>query len=118
MVIENKPAISLIEQHDSPESLFYVDPPYPHATRNMKRGNADYAVEMSNSQHRELAERLHSVKGMVMLSGYACPLYADLFSDWRSTECSHFADGAKQRTEVLWFNPQALCDAGYLSFDP
>jgi DNA adenine methylase len=108
VVIENKAAIALIEQHDTPETLFYVDPPYPHSTRNMNRGNAAYAIEMTDSQHRELAHCLKSVKGMVMLSGYACPLYAELFSDWKSTECSHFADGARKRTEVLWFNPQAL----------
>lgn len=42
VVIENKPAISVIRQHDSKETLFCCDPPYPQETRNMKRGNATY----------------------------------------------------------------------------
>lgn len=63
VVIENRPAVQVIEQHDSPETLHYVDPPYPHATRNMRRGNAAYACEMSDEDHRTLACSLHAARG-------------------------------------------------------
>lgn len=104
--IENRPAVEVIGQHDRPGTLFYVDPPYPHATRNMRRGNAAYACEMTDDDHRRLASVLHGVQGMVVLSGYPCALYdADLYPDWERHERPHLADGARARTEVVWLNP-------------
>lgn len=106
VVIENKDALEVIEQHDTAKTLFYVDPPYPHVTRNMRRGNAAYARELSDTDHRSLAERLHAVTGMVVLSGYGCELYdRELYSNWTRYEREHLADGARKRTEVLWLNP-------------
>jgi DNA adenine methylase len=105
VVIENREACELIPQHDTEQTLFYVDPPYPHSTRNMNRGNAAYAVEMTDSNHRELADVLHQAKGIVVLSGYACELYdAELYADWWREEKPAHADGARDRTEVLWMN--------------
>ena len=31
--IENAPAIDVIQRYDSPETLFYCDPPYPHGSQ-------------------------------------------------------------------------------------
>jgi DNA adenine methylase len=106
VTIENRGASDVIAQHDSRETLFYVDPPYPHSTRVMQRGNAAYACEMDDDDHRALAEQLHQVRGMVVLSGYPCDLYdSELYADWERHEQEHFADGARRRTEVLWLNP-------------
>lgn len=106
VVIENRNAVDVLTQHDTPETLHYVDPPYPHSTRNMKRGNAAYAFEMSDDDHRELAAVLHSLEGMVILSGYPCELYdEELFPDWERVTQDTFADGARERKEVLWLNP-------------
>lgn len=105
VVIENREAAEVIPQHDGPDTLFYVDPPYPLSTRNTNRGNAVYAHEMSEDDHRELAILLQSVSGSVILSGYRCDLYdRELYPDWYSTEREHLADGAVKRTEVLWLN--------------
>jgi DNA adenine methylase len=88
--------------------LLYVDPPYVFDTRSLPRGATQpfaYRHEMTDEQHRALAECLHAAKGMVVLSGYASGLYAELFADWqRSTKETH-GDGARDRTEVLWLNP-------------
>jgi DNA adenine methylase len=32
VVIENRDALKIMEQHDSPDTLFFVDPPYTHDT--------------------------------------------------------------------------------------
>jgi DNA adenine methylase len=105
VVIENKDAIEVIQQHDCSDALFYVDPPYPHSTRNMQRGNAAYECEMSDGDHRHLAEVLQSLQGRVLISGYACELYdRELYADWHRVQCDHLADGARPRTEVLWAN--------------
>ena len=104
VIIENRDAAEIIEKHDSPETLFYVDPPYVHCTRNMQRGNAAYAEEMNDEGHRALALQLQSVKGMVVLSGYPSELYSELYGNWLRLDREANADGARKRTECLWMN--------------
>jgi DNA adenine methylase len=104
VVIENRPAIQVIQTHDAPETLHYVDPPYPHETRNMRRGNAAYAWEMTTEDHEQLAEVLHGCVGMVVLSTYPNALYDSLYSEWHKEERIALADGARPRTEVLYLN--------------
>lgn len=99
VVIENRPAMQVMAAHDRPDTLHYVDPPYPHSTRN---AGHDYRHEMTDEQHRELAAFLRGLKGAVVLSGYTCPLYDELFADWQRHEKKTFADGARPRVEVLW----------------
>ncbi|BDA73818.1 hypothetical protein CAL7716_079840 [Calothrix sp. PCC 7716] len=38
---------------------------------------------MTDSQHQELAEVLHDVKGKVAVSGYKCDLIEKLYGDWK-----------------------------------
>ncbi len=105
VVIENKDAAAIMPQHDSRDTLFYVDPPYPGSTRD--KGN-DYSHEMTDEEHAELAQVLHGLRGMVILSGYPCRLYdEDLYANWHRVERKAFADGARARTEVLWINEAA-----------
>lgn len=118
VVIENREALDVIVQHDGEDTLFYADPPYPHSTRNMQRGNAAYAAEMTDDDHRALAEVLKAVAGMVVLSGYACQLYdRELYSTWRRVEREHRADGARPRIEVLWLNDAAANRLNQTSLD-
>lgn len=102
VVVEKRPGINVILQHDGPETLHYVDPPYLHSTRTDNRH--DYKFEMTEKDHSDLAGVLRSVKGMVVLSGYRSEFYDELYSDWRRTEKKCFADGAKPRLECLWLN--------------
>lgn len=104
VVIENRDAVKLIPQHDSYETLFYVDPPYVPETRN--KGD-DYRYEMTDGQHAELAGLLHSLKGMVVLSGYPSELYSGLFKGWMRIDKNAHADGARDRVECLWLNEAA-----------
>lgn len=99
VVIEQRHAQLVMAAHDRPDTLHYVDPPYPHSTRN---AGHDYCHEMTDEQHRELAAFLHGLKGAVVLSGYACPLYDELFAGWQRHEKQTYADGARPRVEVLW----------------
>lgn len=120
VVIENKPAAQVMLQHDGGDTLHYVDPPYPHATRT---GTAQYdriyRFELKDQDHRFLSETLKTLDGMVVLSGYPCALYdEELYSDWHRIERASVADGARPRTEVLWFNDAAWAarDQRELSF--
>lgn len=111
VVIERRPAIEVIAQHDREDTLHYVDPPYMQETR--AQGNKYdlawrmYRHELTDDDHAQLLEYLRQVKGMVILSGYPAPLYDDMLFDWRRVEREAFADGARPRTEVLWINGAA-----------
>lgn len=114
-LIEHTDALDLIARHDTPETLFYVDPPYVHDTRSALQrerataGKHCYRHEMTDDDHRRLATTLHGVAGMVVLSGYGGGLYDDeLYPDWHRVERPSLADGARRRTEVLWLNPAAV----------
>lgn len=109
VVVENRPALQIIKKHDTPSTLFYCDPPYPHSTRpGCVRRKHSYRFEMTDEEHRELAATLREVKGMVVLSGYACELYdVELYRDWHRFEREVFADAARPRIEVLWINDAA-----------
>ena len=109
--IENRPAIDVIELYDSPETLFYCDPPYVHSTRGDHKA---YGYEMTDDEHRYLAKILNSVKGMVALSNYNCDLMDELYSSsrWIKTVTPARTNHSTKdkRTEVLWTNydPRAL----------
>jgi DNA adenine methylase len=108
VVIEHRDALIVLMRHDGPQSLHYVDPPYVHDTRSMfKGGKSAYKHEMDRDAHIKLLETLRALTGMVVLSGYAHPLYEEALHGWRREEFAAFADGARVRTEVLWINPQA-----------
>ena len=101
IVIENRNALDLFQQHDAPTTLFYADPPYVHSTRTASKR---YAFEMTDDDHRKLATALHGVQGKVIVSGYDCPLYQELYAGWRVERKDALADGARKREECLWLN--------------
>jgi DNA adenine methylase len=101
--IENRPALELIRLYDQKRTLFYCDPPYPHESRTDEKA---YGAEMSDQQHTELSRILHSVKGMVAISGYRCDLMDSLYRDFNRydapTKMCHSVK--KPRREALWVN--------------
>lgn len=111
VVIEHRPAIQVMLRHDAPDTLHFVDPPYLTSTRARAHRRPDnggvYRHEMNDEQHVELLSVLCGLDGMVVLCGYPSDLYDEMLCDWRRVERCAFADGALERTEVLWINPSA-----------
>jgi DNA adenine methylase len=105
VVIEHRDALKVMAAHDGPQTLHYVDPPYVFETRADL--SKDYAHEMTDDDHSALLTFLRGLVGMVVLSGYPSDLYDNMLSDWQRVERKAFADGAQERTEVLWINPSA-----------
>jgi DNA adenine methylase len=107
--ILNRPALKVIRDEDTPATLFYCDPPYPHPTRTARKV---YDFEMTEADHRELLDLLLSVRGKVMLSGYPSRLYDEALAGWtrHTDDKPNNASGAKvkgRETEVVWCNFQA-----------
>lgn len=121
VVIECREAADVLLQHDGPETLHYVDPPYLWETRaggnKYDLGWRMYRHELTRADHAALLELLRGLAGMVVLSGYPDPLYDDVLHDWRRVEREAMADGARKRTEVLWINPAAVEQLGAARHD-
>jgi DNA adenine methylase len=106
VAIHHADGAKVIEEHDGPDTLTYVDCPYLHESR---KAVAAYTHEMSREDHVALAHVLLRCRGRVILSGYPSGLYEQLFGGWRTVSVempNHAAQGkAKRRmTERLWFN--------------
>ena len=101
--IENAPALEVIRRYDTPNTLFYLDPPYVHASRG---DTSAYVHEMTDADHRDLAALLHDIKGRAVLSGYRSRLYAELFADWCRVDTDEkLCNSSKgKRRESLWMN--------------
>jgi DNA adenine methylase len=105
VIIENRDAREIMAGHDSVDTLHFVDPPYPISTRqDHKHG---YRHEMTETEHVELCHFLKDLRGMVILCSYPNPIYEEILG-WESAKRLAFADGALERTEVIWMNPACL----------
>lgn len=114
VLIENRPAIEVMQQHDRHDTLHFVDPPYLLGTRVLQAGGQGYyRHEMTDDDHLELLGILLGMDGMVVISGYDSDLYNEALIGWEtySTKSRISAGrGTALRTEVVWIN-QACSDA-------
>lgn len=105
--IECRDALEVIELYDNSDMLFYVDPPYVHSTREKERAYRK-DLEMTDDQHRELANLLHCCAGKVAISNYDSMLYRELYEDWKMHRSpptlAHTGRIKDLRFECLWTN--------------
>lgn len=108
VVIFSKDALRLIEQEDSPDTFFYLDPPYLKETRVAKDS---YVHEMTTMDHGNMLDLLGSLNGRFLLSGYYHWAYADAAEryGWNRVgiEIDNKASGKRvkpKKTECLWMN--------------
>lgn len=120
--IEHDDFRKIIPRYDTPETLFYCDPPYVPEAR---RTRDIYSHEMTLEDHEDLVSLLLECKGMVILSGYRHSVYEPLErAGWQRYDFQvscHLAGsvrgssllgaGSKRksvpRVESVWLNPQA-----------
>ena len=73
--IENDSFEKIIPRYDSPNTLFYLDPPYIHEQRCVRKA---YQHEFTNQDHSNLVNLILSSKGKFIISGYNNNLYLPL----------------------------------------
>lgn len=104
--IECDDAFKVIQRFDSDDTLFYLDYPYVHSTRYHSSKSKGYSHEMTDDDHRLFADLARSVQGMVIVSGYASPLYDELYAGWKCiSKESRDVNGGTQ-IECLWLSPR------------
>ncbi len=98
----------ILDRYDSDGALFYLDPPYPSSVRI----SGGYDHEMSLRDHRDLVHRVLKLKGKVVLSGYANPIYRPLeIAGWAKRFLdvpAYSSDRRTRREECLWISPVAV----------
>ena len=101
--IENAPALEVLRRYDTEQTVFYLDPPYVHSVRG---DSSAYGYEMTDAEHRELADTLQTIRGRAVLSGYRTDLYDRLYKDWRRVDAPvrNCHSVRKPRQECLWMN--------------
>jgi DNA adenine methylase len=110
--LECDDALRVITRFDAPDTVHYVDAPYPASTRGARWATRAYAHELSDADHRRLAETLHALRGMAVVSGYPGPLYHELYGGWPVVARCARTNGARGATEALWLSPRAAARLG------
>jgi DNA adenine methylase len=101
--LECSDIFEILDRYDSPKTLFYLDPPYSYETvRYERRG---YVEEWPEHRQRELLERIRTLEGFVLLSGFTSSLYRDVIGDWQSVTKTMITGEGKTRQECLWLSP-------------
>jgi DNA adenine methylase len=111
VLILNQPALEVIWSQDGPDTLFYLDPPYPKET---KSSDVFGELEMKKCDHEELLDTILQLKGKVMISSYPNALYEERLASWHRHDFklpNNAASGVMKRAmnEVLWCNFSTHC---------
>jgi len=75
VLIENRSYEYILEKYDSPDTFFYVDPPYYET-------DAALGIGFTPEQHRELKERLSRLEGMWLLTINDHPQVRHLYKEY------------------------------------
>lgn len=96
-----------VPKYDNDSTLFYCDPPYPESERAQFN---IYLQEWSDAQHVEAADLLRACAGYVVISGYACPLYTELYEayGWQRFDKEAQTNSGGKRIESLWLSPRTV----------
>jgi DNA adenine methylase len=100
--IENLPYDRLVRNYDSPETFFYVDPPYL-----MDPGSACYQYDFKPAEHEILAKLLRKIKGKFLLSYGDRIEIRELYHGFKidTVDVTYTLSGkAKKKTELLISN--------------
>lgn len=110
VLIESRPAIEVMRQHDAIDTLHFVDPPYLFETRSLRNVvQGCYRHEMTDDHHVQLLTELKSMQGMVVLCGYPSALYEQELAGWQlHTTAARISAGrgTALRAECVWLNQQ------------
>jgi len=101
--IENRPWDYIIPKLDLPDTFFFCDPPYLHGTRT---GDNDYEHEMTEDDHKKLADTLNNISSKAMICGYDSPQYNEWFKGWRKRTKKSMQSNLGNRPvkEIVWLN--------------
>lgn len=112
VIIESMEYDRLLIQHDSDNTLSYLDPPYLLEAR--KRNRQIYQHDLrTEKEHLEILSTATSLVGSVIISHYPNDLYSDILlaEGWKmktqNSVTSAALAGQSNQTEAIYLNPKA-----------
>lgn len=109
VLIENRDAVQVMQDHDAVDTLHYLDPPYVHSTRSSPRSSGKYyRHELNDADHVRVLETALALRGYVVISGYRSEIYDRLLCDFTRYDTSariSAVRGCGTRIESLWVSP-------------
>jgi len=105
--IECRNYADILNRFDRPVAMIYFDPPYVAETRNK---HFWYGHEFDEREHETAAVLLRQCQGYVVVSGYACDLYAELYEahGWTRVDKEAQTNSGGKRIESLWLSPRTV----------
>src|SRR5208282_3284828 len=107
--------LAVLARFDSPETLFFLDPPYIPDTRV----SGKYRHELTRNDHNEIVAHLLASRSMVVLSGYDHETYKPLErAGWKRVDYkmrTQASDYRARRVESIWLSPSAANQGENLS---
>lgn len=100
--IRSADALTILADYDDPDCILFVDPPYPGPFGRR------YAVKMVAEQHRELAERLATIRARVILTMNPDTVYGEVLAGWTETTVEVQGGGNAFKREVILTNFEPL----------
>lgn len=102
--IFSRDAVDLIKTKDTPDTFFYIDPPYIDSICNHYEGYTE-------RDFCNLLDVLSKIKGKFLMSSYSSAILNDFYkvTDWKYQEvnqniCAGLEREGKRKTEVLTYN--------------
>lgn len=99
--IEHMDAFRLIERHNNPDTLMYLDPPYVISSR--KSGKL-YNHELNDAAQKQLLELIIASNAKIIISGYESDLYNTALAGWNKDATKSQTTSAEMATETIWMN--------------
>ena len=113
-VVENMDCIDVIKKYDSPETFFYVDPPY------FKKEYL-YTTEFPREKHEELADTLKAAKGKWCLSYYDFPELEEWYPKdqyhWHSQDVFRWSSTRAYKSETYKKDSRGT-EIGVMNYTP
>ena len=105
--VENLSYPQVIDRYDSPETLFYCDPPYIGSGRT---STGRYTHEMDRASHLYFIGQIRTIKGQAVVSMYPDEMYEKELRGWRLIKIDRKsqihnnsqAENAGIKTECIW----------------
>lgn len=109
VTMECMDAYAFMQVYDNPNTLLYLDPPYLASERQRTKDEAYKHEMMTDAEHGRFLEAARRLQSMVLISGYASDLYADILetNGWQRYDKEARTNGDGVRVESLWLNVQA-----------
>jgi DNA adenine methylase len=104
--IEHDDAFRVLKRYDTPDTLFYLDPPY---IETVLKSQHRYKNSLTEKDHKKLLATITTdLEGMVIISMMPHQIYQEALTHWNYDEKETRTQNGNIVTESLWLSPNIV----------